>query len=53
MAEKVKKYRQLWLVLPIVQCMGIIVYGGINYLSDLRTNLTSQTIRNVLTVTHQ
>ena len=53
MAEKVKKYRQLWLVLPIVVCMGIIVFGGIAYISNLRDNLTEQAVDNVLTVTRQ
>ena len=53
MREKVKKYRQLGLILPIIFCMGIIVYGGINYISQLRRNLTGQAIQNVLTVTHQ
>ena len=53
MTEKVKKYRQLWLVLPIIFCMGVIVFGGLNYISDLRTNLTNQAIQNVLTVTRQ
>ena len=51
--EKVKKYRQLWLVLPIVICLGVIMYGGINYLNDLRENLTGQAIENVLAVTSQ
>ena len=53
MMETLKKYRQLWLVLPIVLCIGIIVFGGINYMSDLRDNLTGQAIDNVLTVTRQ
>ena len=53
MMENVKKYRHLWLVLPIVFCMGIIVFGGINYMSNLRDNLTEQAIENVLTVTRQ
>ena len=53
MMENVKKYRQLWLVLPIVICLGIIMFGGINYMSNLRDNLTEQAIGNVLTVTHQ
>ena len=50
MTEKLKKHRQFWLVLPIVICIGIIVFGGINYLSNLRTNLTVEAIDNVLTV---
>ena len=53
MTEKLKKYRQLWLVLPIIFCVGITVFGGINYLSQLRQNLTNQAINNVLTVTRQ
>ena len=53
MTERVKKYRQLWLVLPILFCMGVIAFGAINYISKLRTNLTGQAIQNVLTVTHQ
>ena len=51
--EKMKKYRQLWLVLPIVVCLGVIMYGGINYLGELRANLTEQAIDNVLAVTRQ
>ena len=51
--KKLKKYRQFWLVLPIGLCMGIIVYGSISYLSNLRTKLTEQAIENVLTVTRQ
>ena len=53
MLEKIKKYRQLWLVLPIVICLGVIVYGGLNYIGNLRKNLTEQAIENVLAVTHQ
>ena len=53
MMENVKKYRQLWLVLPIVFCLGVIVYGGIIYINNLRDNLTEQAIENVLTVTRQ
>ena len=53
MAENVKSYRQLWLILPIVVCMGIIVFGGVNYISNLRDNLTEQAIENVVTVTRQ
>ena len=53
MFEKAKKYRQVWLVLPIVICLGVIVYGGTNYISNLRANLTVQAIENVLTVTRQ
>ena len=53
MIKKMKKYRQLWLILPIVFCLGVIVYGGINYISNLRTKLTEQAIENVLTVTRQ
>ena len=53
MKETVKKYRQLWLVLPIVFCLGVIVYGGINYINNLRESLTEQSIDNVLAVTRQ
>ena len=53
MLKKLKQYRQLWLVLPVVLCIGIIVYGGINYISNLRGNLTVQAIENVLAVTRQ
>ena len=53
MMKKIKKYRQLWLILPIVFCMGVIVLGGINYLTNLRTKLTGQAIENVLAVTSQ
>ena len=51
--KTIKRYRQMWLVLPIVFCLGVIVYGGINYINNLRENLTGQAIQNVLTVTHQ
>ena len=53
MKEKIKRYRQLWLVLPSVLCLGVIVYGGINYIYNLREELTYQAIENVLSVTHQ
>ena len=53
MMEKLKKYRQLGLVLPIIFCLGVIVYGGINYITGLRDNLTVQAIENVLAVTRQ
>ena len=53
MMEKLKKYRQLWLVLPIVVCLSVIVYGGLNYIKNLRANLTEQAIENVLAVTRQ
>ena len=53
MMEKLKQYRQLWLVLPIVFCIGVIVFGGINYITGLRDNLTVQAIENVLAVTRQ
>ena len=53
MIKKINRYRQLWLVLPIVVCLGVIVYGGLNYIYNLRANLTEQAIENVLAVTHQ
>ena len=53
MLEKLKKYRQIWLVLPIVVCLGVIVYGGITYVGNLRKSLTGDAIENVLNVTHQ
>ena len=53
MIQKLKKYRQLWLILPIVFCIGVIVFGGMNYMSNLRKNLTNQAIENVLAVTLQ
>ena len=53
MIESMKKHWQLWLILPIVFCMGVIVFGGINYITNLRKNLTEQAIENVLTVTRQ
>ena len=53
MMERMKKYWQLWLILPIVVCIGVIVFNGLNYMSDLRNNLTKQAIQNVLTVTRQ
>ena len=53
MMETVKQNRQLWLVLPIVVSLGVIVYGGINYINNLRANLTVDAIENVLSVTHQ
>ena len=53
MMKKIKTYRQIWLVLPILLCIGIILYGGTNYIANLRKNLTAQAIENVLTVTRQ
>ena len=53
MIEKVKKYRQFGLILPIAFCMVVVVLGGINYISNLRAKLTDQAIENVLAVTRQ
>ena len=53
MLKKLIKSRQLWMILPIVICVGVIVYGGINYITGLRSNLNMQAIENVLAVTRQ
>ncbi len=34
-------------------CMGIIIMGGLRYMTTLQKNLTDQTIANVMTVTRQ
>ena len=53
MVAKVRNNQRLWLVLSIVICMGIILAGGLGYLSSLRVNLSEQAVQNVLAVTAQ
>ena len=53
MVAKVRNNQRLWLVLLIVICMGIILAGGLGYLSSLRVNLSEQAVQNVLAVTAQ
>ena len=53
MAEKTGKNQWAWLVLLIVVCLGIIGFGGMQYVTRLRGNLTDQAVQNVLTVTMQ
>ena len=53
MVKTFKKHQRLFLVILIVICMGIIVAGGIRYISTLRHNLQDNAIQNVLTVTKQ
>jgi len=53
MLKKVQKNRRTRLSLLIVICMGIILWGGLHYISSLRSKLTEQAVHNVLTVTMQ
>lgn len=53
MAKRVKSNQRAWLVFLIVVCMGVILMGGVYYVSRMRTKLTNQAIQNVMTVTEQ
>ncbi len=53
MLKKVHKNQRNHLSLLIVVCMGIILWGGLHYLSSLRSKLMEQAVNNVLTVTVQ
>lgn len=53
MAEKMKKKPRFFLVVLIVICIGIIVYGGVRYLQKLQDNLANAAIQDVMNVTMQ
>ncbi len=53
MLKKKQKNRRTYLSLLIIVCMGIILWGGIHYISSLRVKLMDQAVHNVLTVTTQ
>ncbi len=53
MLRKVQKNRRNHLVFLIVICMGAILWGGLYYISSLRSKLMEQAVHNVLTVTTQ
>lgn len=52
-AKKIQKNQSTLLALLIVICMGIILAGGLFYVSSLRGKLEEQAIHNVLAVTTQ
>ncbi len=53
MDKKVQKNQRTYLGVLIVICMGIILWGGVYYISSLRSKLMAQAVHNVLTVTMQ
>ncbi len=53
MLEKLRKNREFWLIVLIIVCIGIILFGGIDYVNSLREDLSNQAVQNVLTVTKQ
>ncbi len=53
MVKRRKKKQRIWLIVLIVACLGVIMVGGINYVSTLRGKLMDQAIQNVMTVTEQ
>jgi len=53
MLKKLQKNRSTWLSLLIVTCMGIILAGGLYYVSSLQMKLMEQAVHNVLAVTIQ
>ncbi len=53
MVKKTQRNRRTFLSLLIILCMGLILGGGIYYISSLRSKLMEQAIHNVLTVTKQ
>ncbi len=53
MLKKIQKNRRTYLSILIIICMGIILWGGLRYLSSLRSKLMEQAVHNVLTVTMQ
>ncbi len=53
MVKKTQRNRRTFLSLLIILCMGLILVGGIYYISSLRAKLMEQAIHNVLTVTTQ
>lgn len=53
MFKKIQKNKNIWLSLLIIICMGIILWGGLYYVSSLQVKLTDQAVNNVLAVTIQ
>ncbi len=53
MFKRVQKNQRSYLSLLIVICMGMILWGGIQYIASLRSKLMEQAIHNVSTVTVQ
>ena len=51
--ETIRKNQGIWLVVLIFICMGVILLGGIDYVSALRSGLMEQTVDNVSIVTKQ
>lgn len=51
--SKSSKKRIIWLGLLVAVCIGSILWGGIYYISSLRTGLMDQAVHNVLAVTMQ
>ncbi|MBD5476481.1 MAG: response regulator [Lachnospiraceae bacterium] len=53
MFKKMQQNLRTWCSFLCVICMGAILWGGIHYISTLRTSLMEQAVHNVLTVTMQ
>ncbi len=53
MLKKMQKNKSTRLSLLIIICMGIILVGGLYYVSSLQVKLTEQAVHNVLAVTIQ
>ncbi len=53
MFKRIQRNRRTYLSLLIIICMGILLWGGLHYISFLRSKLTEQAVHNVLTVTAQ
>ncbi|MCM1102676.1 MAG: response regulator [Clostridium sp.] len=53
MIKKIQHNRRIRLGMLIVICMGLILWGGLYYVSSLRTKLMEQAVHNVLAVTIQ
>ena len=48
-----RKNQRLWLISLLLLCIGVILVGGLRYVSSMRTDLSDQAVRNVMTVTKQ
>jgi len=53
MVKKIKNNRNTWIGVLVIICMGIILGGGLSYVSSLQTKLMEQAVHNVLAVTQQ
>jgi len=53
MLKKIQKNKSILISLLIIICMGIILWGGLHYVSSLRVKLMEQAVHNVLAVTTQ